>query len=65
MIQEMLELQEELHWLETPPIFVGGVALHCYLDDFARSQLRTTKDIDLILFQITSPMQWIDFEKQS
>ena len=54
MLQEMLELKEELHWLEMPPIFVGGAALHCYLDDFARSQLRTTKDIDLILFQITS-----------
>ena len=64
MIQEMLELQEELHWLETPPIFVGGAALHCYLDAFARSQLRTTKDIDLILFQITSSMQWIEFEEQ-
>jgi hypothetical protein len=64
MLQEMLELQEELHWLEMPPIFVGGAALHCYLDDFARSQLRTTKDIDLILFQITSSIQWMDFERQ-
>ena len=36
--------------------------LHCYLDDFARSQLRTTKDIDVILFQITSSMQWMEFE---
>lgn len=64
MLQEMLELQQELDWLKTPPIFVGGAALHCYLDDFARSQLRTTKDIDLILFQITSPLQWIDFENR-
>lgn len=64
MLQEMLELQEELHWLETPPVFVGGAALHCYLDDFARSQLRTTKDIDIILFQITSSMEWMHFEEK-
>ena len=62
MLQKMLELQEELDWLEKPPIFVGGAALYCYLDDFARSQLRTTKDIDVILFQISSSMQWMDFE---
>lgn len=64
MLQKMLELQEELDWLESPPIFVGGAALHCYLDDFARSQLRTTKDIDVILFQISSSMQWMDFESK-
>lgn len=42
MLQEMRELKAELYWLDTPPIFVGGAALHCYLDDLVR---RTTKDV--------------------
>ena len=59
MIQEMSALKKELYWLESPLIFVGGAALHFYLDDFARSQLRTTKDIDIIITKIVTSMDWI------
>jgi len=37
---------DELAWLEPPPVYVGGAVVPLFLDDFGRSQMRPTEDVD-------------------
>jgi hypothetical protein len=63
MIEWLQQISKELEWLEPPPIFIGGSALALYLDPFSRSQLRTTKDVDIIVCKIKTYLDWSLLEK--
>ncbi len=58
------QVAQELDWLESKPVFVGGATLGLYLDEMGRSQLRTTYDVDCIIPSITSRTGWWQLEKQ-
>lgn len=53
-----------LRWLEHPPVFVGGATIGLFLDDFAKAQMRPTKDVDCILPGANSYTSWARIEAQ-
>lgn len=49
-IQLILDgVAHDLEWLDVEPVFVGGATIGLFLDDFGRSQLRPTNDVDCIV----------------
>lgn len=60
----LAEVAAELDWLTPPPVFIGGATIGLFLDEFARTQLRPTKDVDCIVPAITTTMQWFELERQ-
>ena len=64
-IEEMIDgVAEELSWLPQPPVFLGGATIGLYLDDFGRSQVRATKDVDCIVPGVDSRAAWWALEHQ-
>ena len=54
---------EALRWVEPEPVFVGGATMGLFLDDFGRSQLRPTKDVDCIVPHVLSRTTWWKLEE--
>ena len=59
----LVEVAEEVAWMVPPPIFIGGATVGLFLDDFGRSQLRTTKDVDCIVPTLVSRPSWFALEE--
>lgn len=49
---------DELAWLDPEPVFVGGATIGLFLDDFGRSQLRVTDDVDCIVPEVATKAAW-------
>jgi hypothetical protein len=58
------QVADELGWVTPAPVFLGGATIGLYLDEFGRSQLRPTQDIDCIVPQILSRAAWWNLEEQ-
>lgn len=64
-IEEILAaVAKELEWMQPPPVFIGGATIGAYLDTFGRTQLRPTKDVDLIVPGVTNRMAWPTLEAE-
>lgn len=60
----LAEVVVELSWLEPPPVFIGGATIGLFLDEFGRSQLRPTKDVDCIVPSIATAIAWFELESE-
>jgi hypothetical protein len=58
----LADVAAELDWLDPPPVFIGGATIGLFLDDFGRSQMRATKDVDCIVPSVTTSLAWFDLE---
>lgn len=54
----------ELTWLTPEPVYVGGAVVPLFLDDFGRSQMRPTEDVDCIVAHVVTRKGWWDLEAQ-
>ncbi len=61
----LAEVVEELSWVDPPPVFIGGATIGLFLDEFGRSQLRGTKDVDCIVPAVLTAMDWFGLEAQA
>lgn len=62
--EELLELvSSDLEWLTPPPVFVGSTVVAIQLDEFGKSQMRPTQDVDCIVPSIDERMKYGVFEK--
>ena len=59
----LVEVAEEVAWMVPPPVFIGGATIGLFLDDFGRSQLRPTKDVDCIVPALVSRPSWFALEE--
>lgn len=59
----LVEVASELAWLQPAPVFIGGATIGLFLDDFGRTQLRPTKDIDCIVPTLSTTMEWFALER--
>lgn len=57
------QVARDLAWVDPEPVFVGGATVGLFLDDFGRSQLRPTKDVDCIVPQVLSRPDWWRLEE--
>jgi len=53
-----------LEWIEPPPVYIGAAAVALFLDDFGLSQMRTTGDVDCIVPEILSHIQYARLEEK-
>jgi hypothetical protein len=53
-----------LEWLSPPPVYIGGAVVPLFLDDFGRSQMRPTKDVDCIVPMIVSHIEYTRLEEK-
>lgn len=54
----------ELDWLDPEPVYIGGATVPLYLDEFGRSQMRPTEDVDCIVSQVATRKAWWDLEAE-
>ncbi len=59
----LVEVAEEVAWMVPPPVFIGGATIGLFLDNFGRSQLRPTKDVDCIVPTLVSRPSWFALEE--
>ncbi len=59
----LAEVAEEVEWIVPPPVFIGGATIGLFLDNFGRSQLRPTKDVDCIVPALVSRSSWFALEE--
>lgn len=60
----LAEVAAELCWLEPAPVFIGGATIGLFLDEFGRSQMRSTKDVDCIIPAVATLRAWNELEGQ-
>jgi len=54
---------EELSFLETAPVFVGGATIGLFIDALGQSQLRPTLDVDCIVPGVSTRTGWWKLEE--
>lgn len=54
----------QLDWLKPEPVFLGGATIGLFVDDFGRSQLRPTFDVDCIVPEVASRARWWELESE-
>lgn len=58
------EVAAALDRLDPPPVFVGGAVIGLFLDDFGRSQMRPTVDVDCIVPEVLTTASWWRLEQE-
>ncbi len=60
----LIRVAEALEWLNPPPVYIGGAVVPLFLDDFGKSQMRPTKDVDCIIPMIVSHHEYTKLEEK-